>query len=390
MYIDTQESLEELIAVFARADFMTIDTEFLHDKTYYPKLCLIQIATEDVEAIIDPLASLDLSPLKRVLTDERIMKVFHAGVQDCTVLYNILGTPVRPIFDIQHAMLLLGQSQQISLAAVVRQYCDVSLKKVESYSDWSQRPLTEEQISYAIDDVRYLPAVYRKIVLELEASGRLDWLKDDFRHLEEESYYVIDDRSLWKKLKGVRSLTGQQLAIARELCSWREMVAQSSDLPRKWILPDDFIIELSRRSVDTLEDIYKIRGVKRRLNQNLVKSLLDSVARGKREPQANWPVHDRAPLSVAGITAKIDLMTALLHFRAKESSVATSYLCSHEDLVRLASGKREGLAVLEGWRADLIGNELMQLLDGDLSLTLKGDDLKVTLLSQAGMNTANR
>jgi ribonuclease D len=261
------QALEKFISNCRGAPVLAVDTEFLREKTYYPQLCLLQLATENQKAAIDPLAPIDLKALAPLLTDERVMKVFHAGDQDRAILYHELGIVVRPVFDTQRASLLLGVSQQMSLATLVRHFCGVSLKKGESFSDWSQRPLTKTQLEYALDDVRYLPAAYGKMITELTTSGRLMWLQQDFQEMEDESRYCVDVRDVWQKLKGISSLRGSKLAAVREIAAWRETVAQQRDLPRKWILSDELLVEIAKHEPDSLEALFRIRGLKERLGR---------------------------------------------------------------------------------------------------------------------------
>jgi len=380
LYIDNQEALEQAISLFDKEEFLTIDTEFLHEKTYYPKLCLLQIASDNHEAIIDPLADVDLLALKPLLTNERIVKVFHAGDQDRIILYQLILEPVRPVFDLQRAVLLLGLSHQMSLMSLVKYFCDVGLTKEESFSDWAQRPLTDDQLRYAINDVHYLPFIYRTIVEKLKGSGRLQWLDEDFRAMEEKSLYQVDSQEIWKKLKSATSLRGPELAVAREVCSWRELTAQQRDIPRKWVLPDEIIIEICRRSPATQEDLLKIRGIKNHLGTRFFTQVLDAVAKAKDGPPVTWPKNEKPRRGDSSLTSKLDLLNSLLHLRAKELQIAPGFLTNQEELLRLASGQRKGLALLSGWRRELIGNELIQLLEGKLALSLKGDDLKVTLI----------
>jgi ribonuclease D len=389
LYIDTQQALEDFVTASEGAGFLALDTEFLREKTYYPQLCLLQLATEGAEAIVDPFAPLDIKALIPLLTDERTTKVFHAGDQDRLILYQELGVVVRPVFDTQRAALLLGLPQQMSLIALVRHCCGISLKKDESFSDWAQRPLTPTQLNYAADDVRYLPAVYRKMVADLTASGRLAWLEDDFRAMEQESAYRIDEREVWRRLKGVSSLKGSQLACACELAAWREGAARARNLPRKWILPDDLLIEVARREPDSLEALFRTRGLKEKLGRTWAQEVLCAIEKARRLPPEAWPTIERPPGRDAGAAARIDLMNALLHHRAKELRIASSFLASHDDLARLAAGQRKGPMILKGWRRELLGDELLRLLDGQLALSLGGDGLKVTLLSQAASPSAH-
>jgi ribonuclease D len=384
LFIDTQQALDAFVAGSRGTNLLTLDTEFLREKTYYAQLCLLQIATGESEVIIDPFAPLDLKALIPLLVDEHIVKVFHAGDQDRAILYQELGTVVRPVFDTQHAALLLGLPQQMSLIALVKRCCGVSLKKSESFSDWSQRPLTSTQLSYAADDVHYLPAVYEKMVGELTASGRLSWLDADFRAMEDEDKYRVKNREVWRKLKGVSALRGSQLAVVREIAAWREQLAQRRNLPRKWILPDDLLVEVARREPDSLDALFHTRGIKEKLGKKWALEVLAAIAVARQQPQSEWPVMERSPIRDTSVTARLDLMNALLHHRAKRAHIASSFLASHDDLVRLAAGQRENLTVLQGWRRELLGNELLELLDGARALSLDGEELKVTLLSQAG------
>jgi ribonuclease D len=383
VYIDTQHALEQFVADIQESTILTIDTEFLREKTYYPQLCLIQLATEGHEAVIDTLAPLDLAALTPLLTSERVTKVFHAGDQDRVILYQVLGTAVRPVFDTQRAALLLGLPQQASLAMLVKRFCDVDLEKGESFSDWSQRPLTPTQLAYAIDDVRYLPLAYERIVAALESNGRLAWLDDEFKEMEDEEKYRVDVRDAWRKLKGASRLKGSQLAVIREIAAWREQTAQRRNLPRKWVLSDDLLVEVARREPTSLEDLYCIRGLRERLGKGWSQELVAAVESALSKPSEEWPTQERTSTKGGQSAAQLDLMNALLHQRAKELQIASSFLASHDDLTHLAAGQREGLAILKGWRRELLGDELLRLLAGQISLSLAGDGLKVTLLSQA-------
>jgi ribonuclease D len=383
LYIDTQSGLLELLDACADTTSVTIDTEFLREKTYYPQLCLIQIATASFEAVIDPLAPIDLSVLKPLLTDENVTKVFHAGDQDRAILYNIIETPVRPVFDTQRAALLMGLPQQISLAALVSHFCAVILKKESSFSDWSQRPLTAEQISYAYEDVRYLPEIYKRMVTNLSENNRLSWLQEDFVLMEDEANYKSDPSEMWKKLRGTTTVRGRNLAIAREVTAWREETAMKRNLPRKWVLQDELVVEIAKREPLTIEALYKIRGIKDRLGQQWAHEVLERIVFARQLPESEWPKRERPHYNKAACEAKLDMLTALLHLRAKELRIASTFLTNHDELECLASGQRKDLPLLKGWRRELIGNELLLLLEGKLALSLEGEQLKVTFAEQA-------
>ncbi|MDR3037108.1 MAG: ribonuclease D [Coriobacteriales bacterium] len=384
MYIDTQEALETFIHACMGAPHLSVDTEFLREKTYVPLLCLVQMSTGSHEAVIDPFAPLDLRALVPLLTDTRTVKVFHAGEQDRAILYHEVGVAVAPVFDTQRATLLLGLPQQMSLAQLVRHFAKVTLGKEESFSDWAQRPLTKTQLAYALDDVHYLPAIYEQVVAALEERGRLSWLEEDFKAMEDERLYRVDEREIWRKLKGLAALKGRQLAVVREVAAWREGIAQARNLPRKWVLSDELLLEVAKREPSSFDALFKIRGLKERLGRRDGQQVLDAIETAHALPQDAWPVRQRPPGSDANLTAKLDLLGALVHHRAKELHIASSFLTSHDELAHLAAGRRSGLTILKGWRRELIGDELLQLLDGDIALSLAGENLKVTLLSQAG------
>jgi ribonuclease D len=383
LYIDTQQGLEDFLARCSGATTLAIDTEFLREKTYYPQLCLLQIATDKRVGVIDPLAPLDLKALIPLLTDERVTKVFHAGDQDRVILYQELGVVTRPVFDTQRAALLLGLPEQMGLIALVKHFRGVSLKKGESFSDWLQRPLVPAQLDYAADDVRYLPSIYRKMVAELEVRGRLSWLDDDFKAMEDEDLYRVNPREAWKKLKGISALRGSQLSVVREVAAWREQVAQRRNLPRKWILTDELLVEAARKQPKSLEDLFQIRGLKEKLGGKWSQELLLVVAAASKRPPTEWPQRELAVNRRPSATPQLDLMNTLLHHRAKELHIASSVLASRDELARLATGDHKNLMLLKGWRRELIGEELLRLLAGEVSLALNGEELKVTLLSQA-------
>lgn len=386
-YIDTQQALKEFISKCEGTSILAIDTEFLREKTYYPQLCLIQLATDKHEAIIDPLAPLDLAPLIPLLTDERVTKVFHAGDQDRAILYQTLGVVVRPVFDTQHAVLLLGLPQQMSLIALVRHYCGVNLRKGESFSDWAQRPLTQTQLTYAVDDVHFLPDAYRGIVAELKERGRLAWLEDDFHAMEDEARYRVDERDIWRRLKGIATLKGRQLAVVREVAVWREHAAQKRNIPRKWILPDELLVEIARREPDSLEALFSTRGLREKLGRIWSREVLAAVKVAVEQTADEWPTLERPPARDAGIAVRLDLMNAVIHHRARELHIAGSFLVSHDELVRLAAGQRNGLSILRGWRRELLGDELLRLLAGRLSLSLVDGGLSVLDVDETDPST---
>ena len=242
MYIANQEDFAAFAERAARSSVLAIDTEFLREKTYYAKLCLIQLATDDETAIVDPFAVDDLGILAPLLLNENVVKLFHAGSQDLEILLREVGVLPKPIFDTQTAAALLGHTQQIGYAALVHAECGVTLKKIDSFTDWSRRPLSDSQLDYAADDVVYLPRMYERMRAELERRGRLAWLARDFEDMSDPAKYAADERGRYRRLKRVSQLSRRQLSAAREVAAWRELEAQRRDVPRKWVITDDLLV----------------------------------------------------------------------------------------------------------------------------------------------------
>lgn len=370
MYVKDPSGLAELVESIASSPVVAIDTEFMRERTYYARLCLIQIATNDVVAIVDPLQIDDLTPLARILSDKGIVKILHAGIQDIEILLRACGVVPNPVFDTQVAATIAGFPQQVGYGALVREVLDVHLDKGDSYTDWSRRPLSATQLAYAENDVRYLPEVHRLLVEKLTAEGRLDWLADDLERLEDpETYHVVPEEQ-WRKVKRSTSLSPRHAAVAREVTAWRELEAMSRDIPRRWVLGDETIIEISKRAPKDAEELSGIRGVPERMNRRVIRSLLDAVQRGVDCPEdqlPRFPKKKRAPIDTE---AAVDLMVAVVRKRAKENGVAVPLLASRADLERFAAGERDESPLLEGWRRSMVGEELLGVLDGTVSLRI--------------------
>lgn len=380
MYLADQASLEAFVERAMGAEVLAIDTEFLREKTYYPKLCLLQMATDDEVAIVDPLTVDDLGVLEPLLEDERTMKLFHAGGQDIEILLREVGSMPRPLFDTQVAAALLGHTQQIGYGALVHAECGVTLKKTDSFTDWSRRPLSDSQIDYAADDVIYLPRLYRKMKGKLESKGRLGWLAPDFEEMMNPEKYSEDPMLRYRRLKRVAQLNGRQLAAAREFAAWREEEARRRDMPRKWLVSDEQIVEACRRDARTIDDLYMVRGVREKLPVRDAREVLARMNKATSRPKSEWPELDKPSRSERNVDASLDLMCALVRLRAKENGVAMQTLASHSDLTALARGHFEGIDLMRGWRRALVGDELVDLLEGRIALSLVKGELIVECL----------
>ena len=380
MYISTHQALLDFCHRAREFDAIAVDTEFLRERTFHPRLCLVQIATPAESVAVDPLVIDDLSPLAELMGDESVTKVFHACSQDMEVMLHTVGVLPRPIFDTQVAAAFLGERQQISYGALVQTFCGVSLPKTESLTDWSRRPLTESQLDYAADDVIYLPRMYRHMKEQLESQGRLHWLDPEFAEMRDPARFDSDERERYRRLKRVGQLSRRQLAAAREVAAWREITAQKRNVPRKWVITDEQIVEACKREARTIDDLFMVRGMREKLNTRDARTVASLMKAAMDASPNTWPEPDRGGKNEPNVDAPLDLMSALVRLRAKENGVAFPTLASHDDLVRVARGYRQGIDLLRGWRRALVGEELIELLEGKLMLSLEGHELKVTRL----------
>lgn len=377
MYVTDTPSLRELVEQLRSAPAVAIDTEFMRERTYFARLCLIQLASDDVAAIVDPLAIDDLSPLKELLTDPKVVKVFHAGSQDLEIFYRIFGVATAPVFDSQVAATLAGFPQQVGYGALVKDVMGVTLDKGDTYTDWAKRPLSATQVEYALNDVRYLTEIRRRLLSEMEREGRIDWLAADFSRLEDPATYEVVPRELWRRVKRVSSLNRRQLAVAREVAAWREEEAQRRDVPKRWVVGDESIIEIARRAPKTADELLAIRGVADKIGRGAQQGLLSAVAAGVAVPDADLPSLEKRRRPVGDVDGAVDLMIALVRLRAREHGVAMPLMASRDDLERLAAGEKEASPLLEGWRKKMVGDELVALLEGRLELRLESGVLVV-------------
>jgi ribonuclease D len=383
VYITDSEALVELVSRLREAPVVAVDTEFMRERTYYARLCLIQLASDDVCAIVDPLAFDDLSALNALMTDPNVVKVFHAGSQDLEIFYRLLDRVTLPVFDTQVAATLAGFPQQVGYAPLVKETLGVALDKGDTYTDWAKRPLSDTQVEYALNDVRYLPEVYRRLTADLDREGRLSWLSADFRRMEDPATYECVATEQWRRVKRVSSLNRRQLAVAREVAAWREREAQRRDIPKRWVIGDESIIEIARRAPRTADELAGIRGVSDKVGRGAQSGVLEAVAAGLQVPDSELPSITKRRRVQGDVDGAVDLMVALVRARAKEHGVAMPLLASRDDLERLAGGDRDASPLLEGWRRSMVGDELVALLDGSLSMRLDDGNLVIESRSDA-------
>lgn len=375
--IDTDEQLAAFVERCKSSRYMAIDTEFLRERTYYAKLCLIQIAIEGEIAIIDPFPIKNLKVLAPVLTDPNIIKIFHACSQDMEILYHDLGVLPTPVFDTQVAASIQGKLQQASYASLVSSYCGVNLQKKDSYTDWSRRPLRPSQVEYAADDVRYLPKIWETMVSDLKKERRLGWLDAAFAELTDPSKYETDPRERFRKLRRVNQLSPHQMAAAREFAAWREEKAMRRDVPRKRICSDEQIVEACRREARSIDELYMVRGLREALRNDDARRVVEAIKRGLECPDEDLPSFGNKNRNEENVDVMVDLMGAIVHLRAKENHIAVQTLAPHAELTKLARGQRKDCALLKGWRRKVVGEELLDLIEGKFLLGLDGPNLKI-------------
>ncbi|MDO5042009.1 MAG: ribonuclease D [Slackia sp.] len=378
MYITDQRQLKEFVSRAKTSPILAVDTEFLREKTYWPKLCLIQLATEEESVAVDPFRVKDLSALADLFVDEKIVKLFHAAGQDMELIAHEMGVIPRPVFDTQIAASLLGDTLQIGYGSLVMNECNVKLKKADSFTDWSRRPLTDSQLEYALDDVIYLPRIYHSMKARLEQLGRLSWLDPDFEELCDPERYRVDPYERFKRLKRVNQLTPRQLSAAREVAAWREEAAMKRNVPRKWILTDEQIVEVCKREPRSLDELFMVRGVSNALKTDDARRVLAACKQGLDAPEEAWPELNKAFKSEPNVDPQVDLLYSLVKVRAKEAGVAFGVLASHADLAKLVRGHYDEVDILKGWRRHLVGEELLRLMRGEIVLGIEEGVLKVT------------
>lgn len=376
MYISTTSDLRALCERASTHDAVAIDTEFLRERTYHPRLCLVQVATPDECAVVDPLAIEDLSPLAELMADASVLKVFHACSQDMEVLLNSLGVLPAPIFDTQVAAAFLGERTQISYNGLVHAFCGVTLPKSESLTDWSRRPLTESQLEYAVDDVRYLIDAYAVIRARLVEQGRLSWVVDEMGPLTDRSHYEPDPRQAYRRVKRISSCTRRQLAVARELAAWRERRAERQDVPRKWVMSDEVLLALVKRIPRDTGDLRRIRGTEQ-LSERDAEAALLAIDRGRSCPADRLPSIGRAHRTPTPESESVcDLMYALLRIVSERSGVATTVIAGRDELYDYIDHP-ERSPLREGWRFELVGSLLDDLLSGNMGLTVKDGSVEI-------------
>ncbi len=378
--INDTKTLQSYCQKLLQAEFFTIDTEFLRDKTYYPRLCLIQMAMPDDDPVaVDPLVSdLDLEPLFEVLRDKSVLKVFHAARQDLEIFYNEMGSVPEPIFDTQVAAMVSGYGDQVGYHGLVQQICKHNLDKGPQFTDWSRRPLSSKQLKYALEDVTHLRDVYLSLSSELKERGRDDWGQQEMRVLSNPATYENEDMLAWNRLK-IRSDQPRVLAVLREVAAWREREAKARDIPRGRVLRDDTLVDISIHPPNNPSDLMRIRGVAKDMAESRHgKALIEAVKRGLDLPADQCPVRPKTKPFPKELQPVLEMLKMLLRIQASEHDVAGKLIASAKDLQHIAMSDDADVKALQGWRYEIFGKEAIALKHGKLTLGLKDNQIVKT------------
>jgi ribonuclease D len=368
VYIHDTDALSAFCDIARASGRIALDTEFMREKTYWARLCLIQVAAGEEAAIIDPFEIDDLQPLLDVFSDEDVLKVLHAGSQDLEIIFRLSGKAASPVFDTQVAATLAGFPSQVGYARLVQDLFGVAIDKSDTFTDWARRPLTPAQIEYALMDVRYLEPAYLELTQRLEREDRLSWLAADFARMSDPALYEVVPEQQFRRLKRISTLTRRQLGVLQTVAAWREREAMRRDLPRRWVVGDETLVEVARRRPETLAALADIRGLNPRSLGDGGSGLLEAVSTGCAVAEADLPRIDRKPRTIVDIEGVVELMGALVRVRASEHSIAVPLLATRSDLERLASGERTESPLLAGWRRSIVGDDLVRLVEGELTL----------------------
>jgi ribonuclease D len=365
------KSLEQLCKRLAQAPNVAVDTEFMRDTTYWPRLCLVQVAGPDAEAVIDPMAKgLELKPLLKLMADARVLKVFHAARQDMEIFFHMMGDVPRPIFDTQVAAMVCGFGEQVSYETLVSHYTGARVDKSSRFTDWSHRPLTDRQLAYALSDVTHLRTVHAGLSERLHKTGRERWLDEEMATLLDPVTYRLHPEDAWQRLKP-RGMSRKALGVLKELAAWREREAQKRDLPRGRLVKDEALLEIAASQPRRIEDLARVRALPRGNAEGPIgKALLEAVARGLALPADALPAPSERPQLPRGLGPVIEMLKVLLKMTCEKHHVAAKLVASVADLERIAAGAADVLA-LNGWRREVFGDDAVALLEGRLGLVVE-------------------
>jgi ribonuclease D len=366
--IETTAELKAACEIFAKSDFVTVDTEFLRESTFWPQLCLIQIASPDHEALIDPLAKgLDLKPFFDLMADASVVKVFHAARQDLEIVHHLGGIIPHPLFDTQVAAMVCGFGDSVSYDQLVQKITGKQIDKSSRFTDWSHRPLSQKQLDYALADVTHLRDIYASLKAELEREGRAHWLEDEMAVLETPETYDLHPDDAWTRMK-MRVRKSSELAVLMKVTAWREREARNRDVPRGRILKDDAIYEIAQQQPRDAEALGKLRTVPRGWERSASgAAIIAAVNEALEIPKEELPKIAKPYQPNEGTQSAVELLKVLLKLTAEREGVAAKIIANTDDLEKIASeGEKADVQAMHGWRKELFGDRALKLINGQL------------------------
>lgn len=360
-YIDSFPALQQLAERFTGAEWLAVDTEFVRERTYFPKFCLLQLATANGVACVDTLALSDLSPITQLFDDGRMVKIFHSARQDLEVLYQRCGRLPDPIFDTQIAAAFLGFADQVGYASLLLDVLKIRIAKSVRRTDWSIRPLSSEQLDYAAEDVIHLGPLYQALLERIGQSGRQQWVKEETRLLQDLSLYEPDPDDAWRRVGGATSLNESQAAVLRQLASWRERTARDQNQPRNWVIRDEALLELAKQLPDSLDALRRIRGITEKIERRYAKALLAIVQRSEDSAHSGVPRPNRPESSEDEALA--NRLSELVKRQCSQARISPTLVASRRMLREFVAAPSNS-PLLRGWRKSFIGDELHAALSG--------------------------
>ncbi len=357
----------------AQEEFITVDTEFMREKTYYPQLCLIQAAGKHSAAIIDPLApGINLDAFYKVLANPAVLKVFHACRQDMEIFYHAMGTLPTPVFDSQIAAMVCGYGESASYETLVGKILGIAIDKSSRFTDWSHRPLTDKQLAYALDDVLHLRGIYSALASRLLETGRKDWIKEEMEPVSHPETYENNPDEAWKKLR-LRNASPRYLAYVQAAGRWRELTARDRNVPRSRIMKDETLAEVAQAKPENFAALQKIRGFHPTMSATHYDPLFHTLQQVQSLPTSAYPQLPPRPSFLPGNEALVDLLRLLLKACAGENQVVPRLIADKDELELLANGKRNHIKALHGWRHAIFGEKALRLLEGKIALKADGN-----------------
>ena len=382
--ITTTNSLSELCNKLKESEYVTVDTEFIREKTYWPDLCLIQVADNKNAAVVDVLSpNINIEPLLNIMHDPKILKVFHAARQDLEIFFKLTNRLPQPLFDTQIAAMVCGFGDSVGYDTLVNKITGKIIDKSSRFTDWSLRPLTQKQIDYALGDVTHLRLVYENLNQHLLEGERSEWLREEVEKLNDTSIYQTSPPDAWKRIKS-RNTNPRFLGVLKELASWREKEAQKKNIPRNHVIKDEALVEIAHSTPKSLKNLTRIRGLGQRTAEGYVgQSLLKAVEVGENIPSNQCPQVPRRPSIPKNIGPITDYLKVLLKMKCDEHGIAQKLIANSADIEKLAAfGSKAGIAAISGWRKDLFGEDAINLIEGRSTIIIEEQKLRLATYRQ--------